>query len=94
MPLYPNIQLYILYSFKFGIQILTHCNLCQDTNSTQKVSIYVKNMLTKFLENQRPVKYFLDCYKHTVLIHQYVKYTMFIFQCKTYLNYDVVLITF
>ena len=27
----PNIQLYIVYSVKFGIQILKHCNLCQAT---------------------------------------------------------------
>ena len=40
----PNFQLYILYSVKFGIKIFTRCGLCQDTISTYKLSIYVKNM--------------------------------------------------
>ena len=39
MTWYPNFQLYILYSVKFGIKILTRCSLCQDTIST--LSIYV-----------------------------------------------------
>ena len=41
---YPNLRLYILYSVKFGINIYTGCGLCQDTISTYKLSIYVKNM--------------------------------------------------
>ena len=39
---YPNFQLYILYSVKFGIKSFTRCGLCQDTISTYKLSIYVK----------------------------------------------------
>ena len=40
----PNFRLYILYSVKFGIKIFTCCGICQDTISTYKLSIYVKNM--------------------------------------------------
>ena len=58
MTWYPNFQLYILYSVKFGIKILTRCGLCQDTISTLKLSIYVKHMLTEFHEIQGPVTYF------------------------------------
>ena len=36
----------------------TGCGLCQDTISTYKLSIYVKNMWTKFHEIQGPVTYF------------------------------------
>ena len=43
MARYPNFQLYILYSVKFGINIFTHRSLCQDIISTYKLSIYVKN---------------------------------------------------
>ena len=57
---YPDFQLYILYSVKFGIKIFTPCGLCQDTISTYKLSIYVKNILTKFHEIQGPVTYFLN----------------------------------
>ena len=56
----PNFQVYILYSVKFRIQILTCCDLCQDTITTKKLSIYVKNMLAKFHENQGPETYFLN----------------------------------
>ena len=48
-----------LYSIEFGIKILTCWGLCQTAISTQKLSIYVKNMLTKFHEIQGPVTYFL-----------------------------------
>ena len=41
---YHNFRLYILYSVKFGTNIFTGCGLCQDTISTYKLSIYVKNM--------------------------------------------------
>ena len=41
---YPNFRLYILYSVKFGINIFTGCGLGQDTISTYKLSMYVKNM--------------------------------------------------
>ena len=41
---YPNFRRYILYSVKFGINIFTGCSVCQDTISTYKLSIYVKNM--------------------------------------------------
>ena len=34
MAWYPNFQLYILHSVKFGIKILTRYGLCQDTIST------------------------------------------------------------
>ena len=44
MTWYPNFQLYILYSVKFGIDDFTRCGLCQDTISTYILSIYVKNM--------------------------------------------------
>ena len=44
MTWYPNFQLYIMYSVKFGIKIFTRCSLCQDTISTFKLAIYVKNM--------------------------------------------------
>ena len=57
---YPNFRLYILYSVKFGIKIFTGCGLWQDTISTYKLSIYVKNMLTKFHEIQGPVTYFFN----------------------------------
>ena len=40
----PKFSTYILYSVKFGINIFTGCGLCQDTISTYKLSIYVKNM--------------------------------------------------
>ena len=40
----PNFQVYILYLVKFGINICTHCCLCQDAISTYKLSIYVKIM--------------------------------------------------
>ena len=55
---YPNFQLNVLYIVKFENKILTRCGLCQDTILTQKLSIYVKNRLTKFHENQGPVTYF------------------------------------
>ena len=51
---------YFLYSVKFGINIFTGCSLCQDTISTYKLSIYVKNMYTKFHEIQGPVTYFFN----------------------------------
>ena len=61
MTWYPKFQMYIiLYLVKFGIKILTRCSLCQDTISTQKLSIYVKNMLTKFQEIEGPVTYFFN----------------------------------
>ena len=60
MTWYPNFQLYILYSVKFGIKIFTRCGLCQDTISTYKLSIYVKNMQTKFHEIQGPATYFFN----------------------------------
>ena len=47
---YPNFQVYILYSVKFGMTIFTRCGLCQDTISTSKLSIDVKIMETKFHE--------------------------------------------
>ena len=53
----PIFPLYVLYSVKFGIRSLTCPDLCQDTISTQKLSIYVKKILTKFHENQGPVTY-------------------------------------
>ena len=56
---YPNFRQYILYSVKFGINIFTGCGLCQDTISTYKLSIYVKNMQTTFHEIEGPVTYFL-----------------------------------
>ena len=43
MTWYPNFQLYILYSAKFGIKIVTCCGLCQDTISTSKLYLYVKD---------------------------------------------------
>ena len=57
---FPNFQLYILYSVKFGIKFFTCCGLCQDTISTYKLSIYVKNMVTKFHEIQGLVTYFFN----------------------------------
>ena len=57
---YPNFRLYILYSVKFGIIIFTGCGLCQDTIITYKLTIYVKNMKTKFHEIQGPVTYFFN----------------------------------
>ena len=45
-------------------------------------------MLTKFHENQGPVTQFLTCNK--VLIHRNVKYTIIMFQCKTYMTTDLV----
>ena len=56
----PNFQLYILYSVKFGTKICTRCGLCQDTISTYKLSIFVKNMWTKFHEIQGPVTFFFN----------------------------------
>ena len=56
----PNFQLYILYSVKFGNKIFTRCGFCQDTISTYKLFIYVKNKLTKFYEIQGPVTYFFN----------------------------------
>ena len=41
---YPDFRLYILYLVKFEINIFTGYSLCQDTISTYKLSIYVKNM--------------------------------------------------
>ena len=38
MAWYSNFQLYILYSVKFGINIFTHCGLCQDTITTYVTS--------------------------------------------------------
>ena len=35
---------FLCNSVKFGIKIFTRCGLCQDTISTYKLSIYVKNM--------------------------------------------------
>ena len=60
MAWYPNFQLYIMYSVKFGIKIFARCSLCQDTISTYKLAIYVKNMQTKFNEIQGPVTYFFN----------------------------------
>ena len=40
----PIFNCIFLYIVKFGIKILTLCSLCQDTISTYKLSIYVKNM--------------------------------------------------
>ena len=60
MAWYPNFQLYILYSLKFGINIFTRCGLCQDNISIYKLSIYVKNVLTEFHEIQGPVTYFFN----------------------------------
>ena len=40
----PQFSIVYLYSVKFGINIFTGCCLCQDTFSTYKLSIYVKNM--------------------------------------------------
>ena len=57
MTWYPNFQLFIMYSVKFGIKFVTYCSLCQDTILTYKISIYVKNMQTKFHEIQGPVTY-------------------------------------
>ena len=58
VPQYFNCMFCILV--KFGIRSSTCSNLCQDTISIQKVSIYVKKMLSKFHENQGPVTYLLN----------------------------------
>ena len=59
----PQFQLYVLYLVKFGINIFTRCGLCQDTISTYKLFIYVKNMQTNFHEIQGPVIYFSNLMK-------------------------------
>ena len=57
----PQFRLFILlYSVKFGINIFTGCGLCQDTISTYKLSIYVKNMQTKFHKIQGLETYFFN----------------------------------
>ena len=57
---YPNFRLYILYSVKFVIIFFTGWGLYQDTISTYKLSIYVKNTQTKFHEIRGPVTYFFN----------------------------------
>ena len=58
-----------------------------------KLSIHIKNMLTKFLENQRPLTYFFNLLSTHGSISSKVKYTISMFQCKTNLITDTVWIT-
>ena len=77
----------ILCSVKFGINIFTRCSLCQDTISTYKLSIYVKNLWTKFHEIQGPVTYFFNLMStHGPNSSKFKKNTIIMFQCKTYFN--------
>ena len=69
--------------------------LNQNLNTLRSLSKYhfniktihiCKNMLTKFHEIQGPVIFFQLLCKHMAPIHQNVKNTIIMFQCKTYLN--------
>ena len=57
VPLFSTV--YFVFS-QIWINIFTGCSLCQDTISTYKLSIYVKNMETKFHEIQGLVTYFFN----------------------------------
>ena len=71
MPWYPsfNCTSGIQSNFEFKFQHVIFVKIPFNI----KLSIYVKNVLTKFHENQGLVTHLLTCCKHMVLIHRNVK---------------------